>query len=83
MTDTPKRLAGLRDALAASDAATAERFAHSLKGSGSNIGAPFVEALAAELEERLAVGSFEELGDLVTKLETEIDRVYRALERER
>lgn len=79
VNDTPRRLSGLRDALAGRDAATAERLAHSIKGSSSNIGAPRVAAVAAELEALLAGGSFDGSEDLLGRLETELERARHAL----
>lgn len=79
VSDTPRRLSGLRDALAGRDAATGERLAHSIKGSSSNIGAPHVAAVAAELEALLARGSFDGADDLLARLEAELERARQAL----
>jgi HPt (histidine-containing phosphotransfer) domain-containing protein len=79
VNDTPRRLSGLRDALAGGDAVAAERLAHSIKGSSSNIGAPHVAALAGELEGRLARGSFDGADELVARLAAELERARQAL----
>lgn len=80
INDTPGRLEGLRQALADQDVSTAERLAHSIKGSSSNIGAPIVEHVAAELEDRLAEGSFEGADELLERIKIESGRVCEALE---
>jgi len=79
VADTPRRLSGLKEALAGRDAATGERLAHSIKGSSSNIGAPHVAAVAAELEALLARGSFDGTDALLARLEAELERARRAL----
>lgn len=80
INDTPGRLEGLRQALAEQDASTAERLTHSIKGSNSNIGAPIVEKIAAELENRLSEGNFEGSEQFLKQIETETHRVCEALE---
>lgn len=80
INDTPKRLDGLRQALSDRDTSTAERLAHSMKGSSSNIGAPIVEKVAAELEDRLSNSSYEGADELFEQIKTESDRVCKALE---
>lgn len=79
LSDTPRRLAGLRDALADRDAEAGERLAHSLKGSSSNIGATHVESLSRELEEQMAAGSVDGAEELVTRLEAEYEQARKAL----
>ncbi len=80
LEDTPKRLAGMRQGLAEGDARQVTQAAHSLKGSSSNIGAPLLESLAAELEGRCSGGSLEGVDGLLERIETEAERVCRALD---
>lgn len=77
--DTPKRLATLREALAAGDRELVERMAHSLKGSSGNIGALALQARAYELEQRAADGLLEGGEELLTEIEAELSRVCEAL----
>lgn len=56
LSDSPKRIAALREAAAASDASQAARVAHSLAGSCASIGAPALAALCLELEQHCRNG---------------------------
>lgn len=79
LRDAPQRLSALRDATEKSDAGAAERSAHSLKGSSSNVGATRLAALAAEAERSANQGDFEAVRELYPRLESEIDLASRAL----
>lgn len=59
----------LSQGLAAGDAATVARAAHSIKGSAGNIGAGEVARLAAELDERARVGDLGDAHERVAALE--------------
>jgi two-component system sensor histidine kinase/response regulator len=60
----------IRDALAASDRATAERIAHTLKGVSGNVGATAVQDLAAVVEHAIHGGlPAEEIGVRLVELE--------------
>lgn len=50
LTDTPKQLAQLEDALSRQDAVVATRAAHSIKGSSGNFGAEYFSHLAQDIE---------------------------------
>ena len=80
LRDAPARLEEIRSALAGGDVSAAERLAHSLKGSSSNLGAPAVESVAAELEQLLAQGAHEGTGEVIDRLAVEVDRACRALD---
>jgi CheY-like chemotaxis protein len=49
--DTPRRLASLRDAIAAADAGSLRKVAHSLKSSSANIGADTLAQLSKDMEQ--------------------------------
>ena len=78
-TDTPARLAGLREALAGGDLEKIEQLAHSLKGSSSNVGAVQIEALARQIEERAARGSAGGVSELLDVADGEYQRARDAL----
>ena len=73
--EAPGRLAELRRAAAARDAATVERVAHSLKGSAGLLGAASLQAASAELEERAVAKRVDGVADLVARVEGELERV--------
>ena len=73
--EAPGRLAELRRGAAARDAATVERVAHSLKGSSGLLGAASLRAASAELEERALAKRVDGVGDLVARVEGELERV--------
>lgn len=80
--DTPKRVAGLRDALQKGDADALKRIAHSLRGSAGALGALQLFAAATELEravDREPVGGWKPLVDAV---DAHAARAIEALENE-
>jgi CheY-like chemotaxis protein/HPt (histidine-containing phosphotransfer) domain-containing protein len=79
LRDTPVRIAALRAAVAAGDARTASREAHSLKSSSATVGALEVAAIAAELEESAAGAA----AARVDEIARQVARALRALEAER
>jgi HPt (histidine-containing phosphotransfer) domain-containing protein len=79
LQDTPTRLKELDAALAASDAATVTRAAHSIKGSAGNFGAMRLSELAHRIE---LLGKAANLPAVdVTELKSEYARVAEALTR--
>jgi signal transduction histidine kinase/DNA-binding response OmpR family regulator/HPt (histidine-containing phosphotransfer) domain-containing protein len=82
LTNVPRRLALLRDAVGAGDTRQVERTAHALRGSCGSMGAAAMEAICGELE---GMGRSEDLSAapaLVSRLEAAYGRVRAALERE-
>lgn len=73
--EAPGRLAELKRAAAARDAATVERVAHTLKGSAGILGAASLRATSSELEERAVARRVDGVADLVARLEGELERV--------
>ena len=78
--DTPKRLAELEQSLAAGDAPTFIRAAHSIKGASANLGAVALRAVAEQLEHRAKKEGLADVGALVAGLKAEFDRAHAALD---
>jgi CheY-like chemotaxis protein/HPt (histidine-containing phosphotransfer) domain-containing protein len=72
-------IAGLQDALVASDFARAARLAHSLKGSSANLGAPGLREVAAKIEKLLQSGDASAAGALVPQLRERFETLRQAL----
>jgi DNA-binding NarL/FixJ family response regulator len=70
----PGRLAELRTAADAGDAARVREHAHSLKGAARSFGAAEVGELALRLEQESAAGSLTRAHDLIAALETSLAR---------
>lgn len=79
LEDTPKRLAELDQSLAAGDAPTFIRAAHSIKGASANLGAAALRAVAEQLEHRAKKEGLADVGALLAGLKTEFDRARAAL----
>ncbi|MCM2303403.1 MAG: PAS domain S-box protein, partial [Elusimicrobia bacterium] len=77
--DAEARLAGLRAAAAAGDAAALESLAHALKGSSGTLGAKGVERTAARLEAMGREKRVEEAASLVESLDGEIAESLKLL----
>jgi HPt (histidine-containing phosphotransfer) domain-containing protein len=78
-TDGPRWLRVLSDARQSSDAATAERAAHTLKGLASNFGASRAIAAAAEVEQLARARQFEKMSAAVDELEAALEQLLAAL----
>jgi HPt (histidine-containing phosphotransfer) domain-containing protein len=79
LTDTTARLAELRAALNAPDAAAARRNLHSLKGSSANLGVRGMAGLCSRLEDQLGDGANEDARATLAQLEVEFECVQKAL----
>ena len=75
----PMLMQRLDDALAASDAATVSRAAHTIKGSARIFSVTQIEQLAVEIESLAAEGDLERISELVTPLDTVMQRLLDAL----
>jgi HPt (histidine-containing phosphotransfer) domain-containing protein len=80
--DTPKRVAGLRDALEKGDADGLKRIAHSLRGSAGALGALELFAAATELERAVDREPAGRWGPLVDAIDSLAVRAIEALEHE-
>jgi HPt (histidine-containing phosphotransfer) domain-containing protein len=72
-------LAALRQSIASSDAATAIRHAHGLKGTLAAFGAQPAERRAAEIEALAKAGDFGQMGALLDDLEMQVAELVKAL----
>lgn len=79
LTDTPKRIAEIRESLAAADATKLNRAAHSIKGSSANLGATKVISTAKRIEEKSKT-SLDNLTDDIAELEAVFAEAKTALE---
>lgn len=79
LEDTPKRIAELKAALAASDGATFARAAHTIKGSSSNVGAAALRAVAERMEHTSKAGDLATAGGLVADCEAQFALVKAEL----
>ena len=79
LAETPARLAMLATAIATGDRETAERAAHTLKGSAAVFGAVAMQAAAAAAETAARTGEMREVARLLDALRAASDRVRRAL----
>ncbi len=81
LEDTPLRLAELDRAMAAQDASTLGKAAHTIKGSSSNFGAIRLSKLAQQIELQGKSGNVSGAGPLCSQLHVEYDLVAAALKR--
>jgi CheY-like chemotaxis protein/HPt (histidine-containing phosphotransfer) domain-containing protein len=82
LAEAPRRLARIREALAQADAKEVAFWAHSLKGSSSQIGAGRLAALSLDLEKRGKGGSLEGADPLLEELERELAELTPELREE-
>jgi HPt (histidine-containing phosphotransfer) domain-containing protein len=68
--DTPLRIAEIDQSLAAGDAATFVRAAHTIKGASSNVGAAALRAVAEQLEHRAKKDGLADVIALVAEIKT-------------
>lgn len=83
LEDAPRRIAALREALAAMDESGLKRAAHTLKGSSANLGARRVAELCSQLEVAEGDDSFHEARAILLNLENEFEYVRRIFSAER
>ena len=79
-TNAPGRIAGIREAIAARDASSLERIAHTLKSNCAMLGALDMAAICATLEANGETGAFDEAAATAARLGPEFEQVLRALE---
>ena len=77
--DVPPRLDLIRNAVRSEDPEALQRPAHSLKGSASTLGAEGMAELCRQLEALGKTGDWPRAASVVASLETEFERVKRAL----
>jgi CheY-like chemotaxis protein/HPt (histidine-containing phosphotransfer) domain-containing protein len=81
LSDAPRQLAALADALTRSDAAAARLAAHSLKGSAANVGGVQVSATAKRAELLGKAGDLDAVRDLLPQLTHQCEDFRTATER--
>jgi HPt (histidine-containing phosphotransfer) domain-containing protein len=79
LSDTPKRLALLRSALTAKDAAESRRIAHVLCGSSASIGTSALAALCGDLEIKAKNNELEDALARLNTIEFEYARIEATL----
>jgi PAS domain S-box-containing protein len=79
LTDCPRRLAELRDAVATTDPAKLKLVAHTIKGAISNFAAPAAKEAAQRLETMGQRSNFSDAAEALAALELELDRLRPAL----
>ncbi len=80
LSDSPQRLKEIDSALAAKDARTLTRAAHSIKGSAGNFGATALAAAALEVESHGKAENLAAAATALPHLRAEYERVRIALE---
>ncbi|OHE80294.1 MAG: hypothetical protein A2107_13265 [Verrucomicrobia bacterium GWF2_62_7] len=78
-TDTAKRLVAMRETLTAGDFTGLKRAAHTVKGSGLNVGASNLAASCLQLEQLAGSGKLEGAAELIARIEEEFKRVVAEL----
>ena len=79
LEDTPLRIAEIDQSLAAGDAGTFIRAAHTIKGASSNVGAASLRAVAEQLEHRSKKDGLADVTALVAELKTAFATAQTAL----
>jgi signal transduction histidine kinase/DNA-binding response OmpR family regulator len=79
LTETPRKLTELREAISLPDPETVERTAHSLKGELGYLGVTSASQRARELEEMGRKTDLKEAGSVFTALEAELMQVLAAM----
>jgi HPt (histidine-containing phosphotransfer) domain-containing protein len=77
--EAPRQLQTLREAAATSEAETARRAAHTLKGNARTFGAEGLASLSLEAETAAAAGDLETVRQRLDSIEAEWSRVREAL----
>jgi len=80
LANTPSDFAAMRQAIAANDACTLTRLAHTLKSSSAQLGATTLSALCRKLEKTARAGTLEGTADLLAQLEAEYELVKELFE---
>jgi CheY-like chemotaxis protein/HPt (histidine-containing phosphotransfer) domain-containing protein len=79
VTEGPRRLERMRSAIARGDRQDLMLLAHTLKGGSAQLGALRVAAVSRELEENAKEGRFDGAGEILDRLERELEAASAAL----
>src|ERR1017187_242983 len=80
LADTPSQLCILRRHLEESDAPSARRQAHKLKGAAANLSADTLRAVAFQAEQAAMAGQLNQLAELLPAMEGEFERAKAAMQ---
>ena len=80
LTDSPKRIASLVEAVAAKNATSIASVAHSLSGSCASIGATALASLCFALEKQIKAGQLDNIEEKLSAISTEYARVDAKLQ---
>jgi signal transduction histidine kinase/CheY-like chemotaxis protein len=80
LSDLPRQLSALAEALAADDLSRVETVAHSLKGAAANTGGEQVSQIAGEMERRSRAGNLATARELMPELEARARAMRAAME---
>ena len=78
--DSPQQLAAARQALAAGDAGSLRRAAHSLKSNSANFGATALSQTCKKLEDLAKGGTLDGAGELIDRATAQYQQAQKALE---
>jgi HPt (histidine-containing phosphotransfer) domain-containing protein len=79
VSDSPKLIAAMQQALASNQAEDFRRAAHTLKSNSANFGATNLSQMARELEDMGKAGSLSTANEKIVRVESEYARVKQAL----
>jgi HPt (histidine-containing phosphotransfer) domain-containing protein len=82
LDDIPKQIAALNGYLAAGDAPSAERQAHTIKGASATVGGEALQAVAFDMEKAAKAGDLGAVMARMVELGTEFDRLKQAMRKE-
>jgi HPt (histidine-containing phosphotransfer) domain-containing protein len=80
LEDAPLRIVEIDQSLAAGDAATFVRAAHTIKGASANVGAAALRAVAEKLEHHAKKDGLVDVAALIAELKTEFANARTALQ---
>ena len=83
LEEAPTLLTQIKNSIVQNDADALRRAAHTLKGSGGNMGARIVQKISLTLEQKGRAGTTEGAADLMPTLEREYERARQVFEAER
>jgi CheY-like chemotaxis protein/HPt (histidine-containing phosphotransfer) domain-containing protein len=83
LSDTPRLLTAMHEAISSHDPQALRRAAHSCRGASANLGAARLSALCGEIEQLAQLGMLRDAVECLHRVDAEFRRVAHALEGER
>lgn len=80
LTDIPRQLVNLDQAITSGEAKTAERVMHSVKGAAATVGGEALRTYAFECEQLAHAGSLDELAARLPEIQAQFNKLRDALE---